>query len=126
MNKPNSVIKISTTLDSFFETWLILLNPYHHLTPTQMKVAAQFLKLRYELSKVITDNGILDEYLKTEESHRKVREACKVSPQHFQVIMGDLRRNKFFIDKNINPRYIPKLEDKPKEFSLLFYFAFEK
>lgn len=126
MIKPSSVIRQTTTLGGFFKRWLIMLRPYHGLTDTQISVAAAFLKARYELSKVISNENLLDENVMSESTRRKIREECNVSNAHFQVIMGDLRKHEFIIDNKINPRYIPRLNGaNPKDFSLMIYFVFE-
>lgn len=126
MIKPSSVIRQTTTLKDFFKRWLIMLRPYHTLTDTQISVAAAFLKARYELSKVITDEALLDENVMSESTRRKIREECGVTNAHFQVIMGDLRKHEFIVDNKINPRYIPRLgANNPKDFSLMIYFVLE-
>jgi len=57
----------------------------------------------------------------SENSKRKVREECNLSLPHFQVIMGELRKNKVIVDNKINPRYIPRIKDE-NNFQLLIYF----
>ena len=128
MIKPNAVVRIPTTLDSFFKQWLIFLKPFHGLTDRQIDIAAVFLKQRYELSKVISDEKLLDENVMSESTKRQVREECNITLPHFQVIMGDLKRHKFFINGIINEKYIPKLnpEKEINDFSLMLYFTFEK
>lgn len=128
MIKPNAVVRIPTTLDNFFKQWLIFLKPFHGLTDRQIDIAAVFLKQRYELSKVISDEKLLDENVMSESTKRQVREECNITLPHFQVIMGDLKRHKFFINGIINEKYIPKLnpEKEITDFSLMLYFTFEK
>lgn len=126
MLKPDSVIRIGTTLDSFFTQWLIFLRPYHKLTDRQISLAAQFLKMRYELSKVIKDEKLLDENVMGSPIRAKIREACNVTPEFFQVLVSDLRKHQFFVDGKINPRYIPNLSESPEGYSLMLYFQFPK
>lgn len=122
--KPNSVIRLDTNLLGFFRQWFEILKPWHKLTSKQMDVAAAFVKLRYELSKVITDENILDENVMSENSKRKIREECGISHPHFQVIMGELRKNNVIINKKINPKFIPRINNE-NGFQLLFYFEFK-
>ena len=128
MIKPNAVVRIPTTLDNVFKQWLIFLKPFHGLTDRQIDIAAVFLKQRYELSKVISDEKLLDENVMSESTKKQVREECNITLPHFQVIMGDLKRHKFFINGIINEKYIPKLnpEKEINDFSLMLYFTFEK
>lgn len=125
--KPSSVARIPTTLQEFFQGYLMFLRPYHGLTPKQITVAAAFLKARYELSKVITDEKILDEVVANKNTKKKIREECDIPVAHFQVLIGDLRKHKFFVDGKINPRYIPNLDPvDPKSFSLMLLFVFNE
>lgn len=122
----DNVIRIPTSIDGkFFRYWFEFLQPFHHLTDREIDVITALVKQRYELSKVIKDETILDSVLMNEETKRKVREECNISPQHFQVILGKLRKNKIVIDGKINPRFIPNLGEDAKEFKLMLYFTLD-
>ena len=62
MNKEiNNVIRIPTSLNSkFFRYWFEFLQPFHKLTEREIDVITSLVKQRYELSKVIKDDEILD------------------------------------------------------------------
>lgn len=123
MGKINNVIRVPTSLNtSFFKFWLEFLRPYHNLTKREMQVAASLLKRRYNLSKVIQDDSILDKVVMSEDTKKIVREECDISLPHFQVIMGNLRKNKLIIDGKINPRFIPNITEEKGSFRLLFNF----
>ena len=92
------------------------------MTDRQISVAAQFLKARYDLSKVISDEKLLDANVMTDDTKKKVREACEASPAFFQVLIGDLRKHHFFVDGKINPKYIPKIDSSANNFTLMLYF----
>ena len=123
MGKMNNVIRIPTSIStSFFRFWFEFLRPFHNLTDREMQVASSLLKRRYELSKVIQDEGILDKVVMSEDTKKVVREACNISLPHFQVIMGKLRKNKGILDGKINPRFIPNLTEERGSFRLLLNF----
>lgn len=124
MGNMNNVIRIPTSLSTnFFRLWFEFLRPFHNLTDREMQVAASLLKRRYELSKVIQDETILDKVVMSEDTKKVVREECNISLPHFQVIMGKLRKNKIILDGRINPRFIPlNLTDESKSFRLLLNF----
>lgn len=126
MKKPSNVLKVPATLDNFFLLWLMFLKPYHQMTDRQISLAAQFLKERYELGKIISDEKLRDENVMSEATKKKIREAINVSPAFFHGLMGDLRKHKFIIDGHINPKYIPNLDKKPDIFTLMLYFDFSK
>lgn len=125
MGKINNIIRVPTSLStSFFRLWLEFLRPYHNLTGREMQVAASLLKRRYELSKVIKDEDILDKVVMSEDTKKMVREECEISLPHFQVIMGKLRKSKVILDGRINQRFIPNINEGQNYFRLLLNFEF--
>ena len=122
----DNVVRIPCKLDySFFKMWFMFLQPFHHLTEREMEVATSFVKQRYELSKVVSDNDILDKLVMSEDTKRKVREECNITLPHFQVIMGKLRKNNIIIDGKLNPRYIPRVVEESSSFKLMLLFDFQ-
>jgi hypothetical protein len=121
----DSIVRIPCKVDGkFFRYWFEFLQPFHNLTEREMDVITSFVKQRYELSKVIKDNEILDKVTMSEDSKKKVREECDISLPHFQVIMGKLRKNKVIIDGKINPRYIPSVDEENGSFKMMLLFDF--
>lgn len=121
----DSIVRIPCKVDGkFFRYWFEFLQPFHNLTEREMDVIASFVKQRYELSKVIKDNEILDKVTMSEDTKKKVREECDISLPHFQVIMGKLRKNKVIIDGKINPRYIPSVDEENGSFKMMLLFDF--
>lgn len=123
LKKANNIIRIPTSLDSkFFKYWFVFLEPFHHLTDREMDIIAALVKQRYELSKVIKDDEILDKVTMSEDVKKKVREECNITLPHFQVILGKLRKNKVIVDGKINPRFIPNIDEEAGSFQLLLFF----
>lgn len=121
----DSIVRIPCKVDGkFFRYWFQFLRPFHNLTEREMDVITSFVKQRYELSKVIKDNEILDKVTMSEDTKKKVREECDISLPHFQVIMGKLRKNKVIIDGKINPRYIPSVDEENGSFKMMLLFDF--
>nr|DAG97421.1 MAG TPA: hypothetical protein [Crassvirales sp.] len=121
----DSIVRIPCKVDGkFFRYWFEFLQPFHNLTEREMDVITSFVKQRYELSKVIKDNEILDKVTMSEDTKKKVREECDISLPHFQVIMGKLRKNKVIIDGKINPRYIPSVDEENGSFKMVLLFDF--
>lgn len=126
MKKANNIVRIPTSLNgSFFRYWFMFLEPFHKLTDREIDVITSFVKHRYELSKVIKDNEILDKVTMSEDTKKKVREECNITLPHFQVIMGKLRKNKVIIDGKINPRFIPNISEENGAFQLLLLFELQ-
>lgn len=121
----DSIVRIPCKVDGkFFRYWFEFLQPFHNLTEREMDVITSFVKQRYELSKVIKNNEILDKVTMSEDTKKKVREECDISLPHFQVIMGKLRKNKVIIDGKINPRYIPSVDGENGSFKMMLLFDF--
>ncbi len=123
MGSINNVIKIPTSIQGkFFRYWLEFLRPFHKLTDRETDVMAAFLKQRYELSKVIKDQEVLNKYTMNEETKKKVREECGITQAHFQVIMTKLKKSKMIDNGRINQKFIPRVEEGANNFQLLLSF----
>ena len=123
MGKINNVITIPTSTEGkFFKYWFEFLRPFHKLTDREIDVIASFVRHRYNLSKVIKDQDILDKVTMGEDTKRKIREDCNITQAHFQVIMTKLKKSKVIDKGKINPRFIPRLEGDDKNFQLLLSF----
>jgi hypothetical protein len=123
MNKPSNVVKIPATIGiDLFKKWFVFLKPFHSLTNREIDVIACFAKERYELSKAISDETLLDKVVMSDDTKRKVREECGITLPHFQVIMSKLKKNKVIVDNKINPHYIPNFKHGDTTFSVLFYY----
>ena len=82
--KPDNIVRVPCSLDnSFFRYWFMFLQPFHKLTDREIDIIASFVKQRYELSKVIKDNDILDKVTMSEDIKKKVREECHITLPHF-------------------------------------------
>ena len=124
--KPNNVIALKSSLSGrFFRIWLEFLRPFHKLTERETDVMAAFLKQRFELSKVVSDQEVLNKLTMSEDTKRKVRDDCNISQAHFQVIMTKLKKSKMIDNGKINPRFIPRVEQDAKSFQLLLSFELQ-
>lgn len=122
--KPNNIITIPVAKDyDFFHWWCVFLRPVVNLTNREIDVIASFLKQRWELSKSITDQAILDEMVMSDATKRKVMDECNISLQHFYVVMSNLRKSKIIEKGKINPRLIPNIrQDNDDYFQLMILF----
>lgn len=125
LHKPNNIVTVPVESDnnSFFKWWCVFLRPFINLTNREMDVIAEFLRQRWELSKVISDPAILDTMVMNDATKKKVMEACNITQAHFYVVMSNLRKNKVIIGDIINPRLIPNVrQDDNGCFQLLILF----
>lgn len=119
--KPNNAftVPVANTLD-FFKWWCVFLRPFIPLTERETDVVASLLRQRWELSKIIKDPSILDTMTMSGNTLDKVVEECKITKQHFYVVMSSLKK-KGVINGHINPRLIPNLK-KDGVFKLTILF----
>lgn len=125
LHKPNNIVTVPVQADTsdFFKWWCIFLRPFVNLTNREIDVIAEFLKQRFELSKVISDPAVLDTMVMNDATKQKVIDACHITQQHFYVVMSNLRKNKVITGNIINPRLIPNVrEDDNGVFQLLILF----
>lgn len=126
MVKLNNVVRVNTTnVKDFFVKWFVFLKPFHNLTNKEIDVMATFLKYRYELLSKSDDPNLpnlIDDVVMSEGIKAKVRADCKLSKAYFGALMSQLKRSSVFMDKKINPKFIPNMEVGDKSFNLLFYF----
>ena len=112
--KPNNAfnVPVTGTLD-FFKWWCVFLRPFIPLTERETDVVASLLKQRWELFKLkdIKDQSILDALTMSSDTLDKVVEECKITKQHFYVVMSSLKK-KGVINGHINPRLIPNLKEE--------------
>lgn len=125
-NKPFNainVISIPTSLEGkFFRYWLEFLRPIHKLTNREIEVVELFLKHRYKLSKVVSDEELLDKIAMGEDIKKEIRETLGITLEHFQVIMSKLRKNQVIVDNRLNRKFIPNIIKNDNTFYLLLYF----
>lgn len=99
--KPNNIVTVPTSPGSdFFKWWCVFLKPFINLTNRERDVIASFLNQRYELSKSISDQSVLD-----------------------TMVMSETVKNKVIVNNTINPRLIPNIrKDDNGCFQLLILF----
>lgn len=116
----------------FFDLWIEYLAPKHHLTKSEQKFLAACLRQRYELSKGISDENVLDETALNEIYRTKIRKDLNISTQQMQNVIAKLKKLHILIPRNfpfsdklsyykISPSFIPPYTES-KDFLLLLLF----
>lgn len=112
--RPNNVISLKCTADSFFRVWIEFLTPFHKLTSRERDVAARIIAQYFKLKDKIQDPVVLREVLWSQTSRKDMRESLGMSTAHFQMTLGKLRDAGLLIGNDIEPRYIPHINDEPR------------
>lgn len=108
----------------FIRLWLTFLTPLHKMTPSIITLAAEIIKKRVELSRVISDDVILDKFLFTDENIRKeIISNCGISTSNYHVGLTKLKKAGFFIDGKVNPKFVPKIDMEATKYSMMLLFT---
>lgn len=118
--------------NDFFSLWIEYLAPRHHLTKSEQKFLAACVRQRYELSKGITDETLLDETCLNETYRSKIRKELGISTQQMQNVIVKLKKQHILIPRNvpfsdrisyykIAPDFIPPYKED-EDFLLLLLF----
>lgn len=119
--------------NDFFSLWIEYLVPKHHLTKSEQKFLAACIRQRYELSKGISDETLLDETCLNETYRTKIRQELGISTQQMQNVIVKLKKQKILIPRTvpfsdklsyykINPQFIPPY-DENEDFLLVLLFS---
>lgn len=106
----------------FFQCWVEFLKPLHKLTKKEMVVLAQFLKVRYNLSKEIISADRLDRVLMSPEIQAEIRDACGIKQKHLEVIRSKFRKNRVLVNGRIRQHMIPAITKEGA--GLMVHFSF--
>ena len=120
----------------FFDLWIEYLAPKHRLTKSEQRFLAACLRQRYELSKGITDENVLDETALNEIYRTKIRKNLDISAQQMQNVIVKLKKLHILIPRNfpfsdklsyykIAPSFIPPYKED-EDFLLLLLFKHGK
>lgn len=110
---------------NFFRLWVGFLKPYHDLTDRESEVLACLLKSRYQLSKDISNEEILDQHLFSEQVKKQIYTELNITADNFHVLFSRLKKKKVILEDKLNKRFIPALKEGNKEFKMVVSFDFE-
>ena len=116
--KPNNVIYLKCTDDSFYRMWMEFLTPFHKLTYREKDVAARIILQYFKFKDNVQDPEVLRELLWSRKSRKDIMDSLKMSQAHFQMVLAKLRTAGVLVDGDINPRYIPHRKADDQRFML--------
>lgn len=123
MSKNQSVATMSCEIKDFFNYWLVFTKPFHKLGSKEIEILSLFLYKRYELSKIIKEDNLVDKYLFTNEVREEIRSNTDCSKSYFQLMLTKLRQAGILSKENIiNKRFIPDLSEDVINFNLIYQF----
>lgn len=120
--KNGKIATIPIARKDLFYRWLELTKPFHKLPKQQMIILA-WLLYYYDKYRGQTDNDTIA-WKMTFDSDTKtsIKDVMGIKDQTLQNALTQLRKKNIIKDNRIKPQYIPSLEQKSKEFKLIFNF----
>lgn len=121
-DRPNKYIMLPCTSESFYRAWIEFLTPYHRLARRERDVFATIMAQYFRLKKKSDDPDMIRTLLWSSKSRMQMRTILGMSQPHFQMVLAKLRERGALIDEDINPRYMPNINDKYKSLQLCITF----
>lgn len=121
-----NVKRILSDKKSIFRYWLEFLKPYHKLRTKEIEALALILYFRYELSREIDNESVVDLVLFSTKTRIKIREDLGgMSQKVFNNLLTSLRSKRVLSkDNKILPALIPGMSEEG--FKLVFNFELKK
>ena len=107
MARPNNVMRVKCTQDSFYRAWVEFLTPFHKLTKREREVMARIIYQYFRLKESVDDPELLKDVMWSHTSRKDMRESLKMTQAHFQMALAKLKTAGVLIDGDIEPRYLP-------------------
>jgi len=120
--RPDKVVHLKCSETSFFRVWMEFLAPFHHLAAREMDVAAVILDQLFRLRAQCAEPSMATTLLWSQASKSDMRARLGMTKPHFQTIMGKLRRCGFLNGWEVEPRYVPPLDEGEDVFEMLVIF----
>lgn len=126
MLKNSTVVGIPCNRDyKFFKYWVEFLKPFHKASATECEVIAYFLYKKFELSKKVSDDKLLNKLLFNEDTKKELCEYLHIQSNYLRCMLVSLRKKGIIIDETINPKIEPKISGGEDDFKLIIHFRFE-
>ncbi len=116
--KPNNLIYLKCTSDSFYRMWIELLTPFHKLTSREKDVAARIIMQYFKLKESVPDPEVLKEVLWSRKSRKDMMESLGMSQAHFQMVLAKRKSADVLINGDLNKKFIPHKIEGDSRFML--------
>lgn len=120
--KNANIANIRTDVNDLFAHWVALTQPMHQLRDAESKILLAFLRKRFELSRDILREDILDQILFSTEVRREIMDSLGHKMGTFQNYLSAMRAKGVISESGINPKLIPNIEHGAGNFKLIFNF----
>ena len=126
LKEPSNIARIPASLtqpnNNFFRLWLEFMKPLHNLSAKESDVLGFYLTKRFELTKSITDETLLNSVLFSMEVRKELKESLNMSTSHVHVVLSKLKKVGILTKDGINRKYIPNIKLDKDNYMLIFLF----
>lgn len=131
-HRPNNLIYLKCTDESFFRTFVEIYTPWHNLASREKDVMAKIISQYFKLRQQCEDPTMLRELLWSQSSRQDMRESLGMQPPHFLMVMKKLRDAGVLLPcgstncYDINPKFLPHIQPSStsKSFELRIVFDY--
>ena len=117
---------ININIKDLFFKWLDITRSWHNLNNQQQQLLALLLYYHYLYKQEITNEKILWKIIFDYDTKMKIKEDDvfdnNLSDNSFNNLLSQLRKKKVVVDNKIAPRFIPEIDNKSKQFKVIFNF----
>lgn len=123
-NKNINVQTLKTDTETFFFTWIKILQPFLNLRKQEVEVLGKLLYHRYKIRCQIINpvDSFVDETLFGTAYRKKIKDELGLADYSFNNIISSLRKKKMLLGNSINKKIIPNLDKQATNFKLLYNF----
>jgi hypothetical protein len=123
MKNVNTAHLKSKDINDMLTKWLIITRPLHRLTEAEEKILYCFLRKRFEFSKDVSSDEIVDRLLFSTDVRKDIQDELGYKMGTFQNYLSSLRAKGVVFDNKINKKMIPNFKIGDKGFQLIFNFT---
>jgi len=115
-----NVQKFKANKEQFFKIWLVILQPFLKIRNKELELLAKLLYHRYLISIEVKNKEMLDELLFSNKTRKQIMKDLNIQEYSYNNLLSSLRKKSIIIDKSINKKIIPVIQEPFNNFKLVY------
>ena len=124
MNNIN-VQSFKVSKEKFFTMWLTILQPFLKLRKKELEVLSKLLYHRYMISLEVKNKEMLDDILFSSKMKKQITSELNMPEYAYNNLLSSLRKKGFVLERSINKKIIPVVQEPLTNFKLLYNIDIE-
>ena len=124
MNNIN-VQSFKVSKEKFFTMWLTILQPFLKLRKKELEVLSKLLYHRYMISLEVKNKEMLDDILFSSKMKKQITSELNIPEYAYNNLLSSLRKKGFVLERSINKKIIPVVQEPLTNFKLLYNIDIE-